>query len=173
MGSVLTMPMTLISRTTLTTTAASVTFNSIPQTYQTLKLVVSARGSTTIDDTLIMRINNDSGSNYSRRAVYGIGSSALSYGQDPSTIGTAGAVVLDSYTASTFSSTDIALPNYSSTTVYKPISVDSVTENNATTAYQYLWAGLWKSNSAITSLVLLPTTGTLSSGSTFSLYGVS
>jgi hypothetical protein len=79
-------------------------------------------------------------------------------------------------TASTFSSHEIYVPNYASTTLTaKSYSVDSVTENNATTAYANLIAGLITTGaSGISSITFTQSgAGNFVQHSTFSLYGVS
>lgn len=170
------MPMTLISRQTLTGTAASVTFSNIPQTFQTLKLVVSSRDdlSASTSQDVYMQFNGDTGANYSFRRVYGTGSSTASDSV------TSAATALraarndnSSATASTFSSNEITIPNYTGN-ANKAVSSDQVDENNATQALQLLVAALWSNTSAIQSIRLQPfTTANFVSGSTFSLYGVS
>lgn len=163
------MPMTLISRQTLTGTAASVTFSSIPQTYKTLKLVISGRTSTSATIEAVRIRPNGSSANGSERYVYGNGSSAVS-GSDAN-VNTA--ATASTATASTFANTEITIPNYAGSS-NKPFSVDVVTENNATEAYQLLRAGLWSNSAAITSLELVPASSSnFVSGSTFSLYGIS
>lgn len=164
------MPMTLISRTTLTTSAASVTFNSIPQTFQTLKLVVSIRG-TTHDGTDTWNYHtislNDSSSSFTQRALYGTDVTGSSNSTNTSTPYNG-----ENGTASTFSNAEIVFPNYSGST-NKPFSIDSVTENNATNAVRMMQAMLWSNNSAISSMKLTPATGSFVANSTFSLYGIS
>jgi len=56
-----------------------------------------------------------------------------------------------SATASTFGNQEVYFPNYAGAT-NKSYSADSAGENNATTAYLTLSAGLWSQTSAITSL---------------------
>ena len=56
-------------------------------------------------------------------------------------------------TANTFSNNSIYIPNYTGSN-NKSVSVDSVYENNATTAGQHLVSGLWASSAAITSVKL-------------------
>lgn len=164
------MPMTLISRTTLTTSAASVTFNSIPQTFQTLKLVVSVRTTDVSGGGCFIRPNLAT-TNFSERLLYGSGSAAAS-----TSTTTQNAIVwmlanTASTTANTFANGEAAFPNYAGST-NKPVSIDSVDENNATAANQYVDAALWSNTSAITALQLLPSGGNFAANSTFSLYGL-
>ena len=156
--------------------AASVTFNSIPQTgYTDLVLKASVRTArANVSSSLSMRFNGDSGSNYSNRLLAGDGSTATSV--------SSGAVTRIQYfyangstaTSNTFSNIEIYIPNYTSSN-YKSISLDSVEENNATRGDDNLTAGLWSSTAAITSIFIdEPFGGTLlQQHSTFSLYGVS
>jgi hypothetical protein len=76
-------------------------------------------------------------------------------------------------TSNTFSSHAIYIPNYRTSTA-KSYSVETVTENNATTAYQYIVAGLWNSTAAITQITLRRSEGlnNLMEFSTASLYGI-
>lgn len=160
------MPMTLISRQTLTGTAASVTFNNIPQTFQTLKLVVSARSDYANSDNGYVKPNT--GTSLSERLLYGGGASATS---GTYSLGLSYVVNGSGATASTFSNGEIVFPNYSGS-VNKAFSSDSVSENNGTTALQMMTANLWSNTSAITMLVCTPPSGNFVSGSTFSLYGI-
>lgn len=169
------MPMTLISRTTLSGTAASVTFNSIPQTYQTLKLVVSARSDlAAVGDNIYLQFNADTGANYSFRRLEGNGATASSSGAASNAkyfIG--GYITGANATASTFGSVEVTIPNYSAST-NKAGSADAANENNATTANMNMNALLWSNTSAISSLVIKLYDGTnFAANSTFSLYGVS
>ena len=167
--------MQLISAQTLTSASASVTFSSIPATFTDLKILMSTRNSTGAVG-LWIRLNGDSAQSYSWKMIYGSGSTAASISQsvgtdydrsffayaDPST-----------YTANTFSNLEMYIPNYLSSNA-KSVSIDSVGENNSTTAYSSLTAGLW-STSAITSITILPegATANLVAGSSFYLYGIS
>jgi hypothetical protein len=50
--------------------------------------------------------------------------------------------------------------------------VDTVSENNATAAFQRIIAGLNNSTAAITSINFFPSSGNFVAGSTISLYGI-
>jgi len=60
--------------------ASSVTFSSIASTFKHLQLRVTYAPWTTTNGDFKMRINSDSGSNYSRHGLYGNGASAVFYG---------------------------------------------------------------------------------------------
>ena len=163
----------LLERTELNASAASVTFANIPQTgYTDLKVVMSIRrDSSTGSGGFQLRFNGDTGSNYSSRTLYGNGASAGSFTSSGTSM-YAGEIGNSTDTASTFSSTEFYIPNYLSGTA-KSLSSDSVTENNATTAYTVLTSGLWTGTAAINSIQILPSgSGSLTQYSTFSLYGL-
>jgi hypothetical protein len=146
--------------------ATSVTFSSIPQTFTDLKVVMSARGS----GSAVSQIQfNGSASNRSNIRLYGNGSVTASYsGSDVFTY-----LNRSSYTASTFDSSEIYIPNYTSSN-FKSISIDNVQETNATALDMQLQAGLWSQTAAITSLGFVPDSGqSFVEFSEFTLYGIS
>lgn len=79
----------------------------------------------------------------------------------------------DGATANTFGNCDIYIPNFASSN-NKSVSVDIVTENNATSAIQGLAAGLWSNTAAITSITLTTQFGTtdIKQYSSATLYGI-
>lgn len=152
---------TPIASITLEAAAASVTFSSIPQTYTDL-VIVSQMKLTTNTRAVIMRFNNDSGSNYSLTRVYGNGSTATS---DRFTIQDG----IDSAFVST-SNWNIMrhnIQNYSNSTTYKT----TLGRWDDSAAYTVLQCGLWRNTNAITSMSLT-VTDTFVAGSTFNLYGI-
>jgi hypothetical protein len=166
---------TLISSQVLGSSAASITFSSIPQTYKDLCLKWSARGdgSSTIIQ-MNVQPNLDTASNYSAIQLRGNGSAASSSTAFSNTSGFwfpyfDGATA----TANTFGNGEAYIPNYTANS-YKQASSFVIQENNITTAYISTTASLWRNNAAITSLVLTPTGvgGNFISGSSFYLYGI-
>lgn len=151
--------------------SASVTFSSIPSTYTDLLVKMSGRGSGTNSNEIRLTFNSTT-SGYSNKTLYGSGSTAGSF-----STGTAyaycGEIAGASVTASTFSNTEIYIPNYASAN-YKSLSVDSVSENNSATNNQlHLVADLWSNTAAITSITLgMDGAFVYSQYSTFYLYGI-
>lgn len=156
--------------------ASSISFSGIPQTgYTDLVVKYTARstapdsgGSTPIDVRLTF---NGSSSGYSERMLYGTGSAAASAATSGSFLNWAGTQTNASQTASTFASSEIYIPNYTSAN-NKSMSIDAVQENNATASAARLVASLWANSAAITSLTLSPDYGNFAQYSTFYLYGV-
>jgi len=158
------MPVTYrpIATQTLGSTASTVTFSSIPSTYTDL-ILISSPISTSNGNQFTMRINSDSGSNYSATYLTGNGTSAASYRRTSATsiipdyLGAIDTTVKTVY--------QINFMNYSNTTTNKTILIRSST-GYAVEAV----VALWRSTSAITSFSLsMPDFAT---GSTFTLYGI-
>jgi hypothetical protein len=165
------MTMTLIETKTLGAAAASIEFTSIPQTFTDLIIVSSLRTDNNPDssDYGIAGLSiNGSTANITSRALVGSGSAASSSSGTAINIVTAGS----SNTASTFGNFALYISNYTSS-VAKSLSLDNVTENNATRAWQVIQAGLWNSSSALTSFGFTASaSGNFVTGSTISLYGI-
>ncbi len=161
------MTMTLVSTVTVGSGgAASIDFTSIPQTGTDLLLQFSLRSSDAAQSVVTFKIN---GSNPSA-GIYlrGTGSAA----QSTNGYTSLGAINLSSTTADTFGNGQVYIPNYTSTD-NKSYSADTVFENNATAAQQYLIAGSQTSSVAITSLALsLPGGTNFAQYSTASLYTI-
>jgi hypothetical protein len=161
---------TLIEAKNLVSTTASITFTSIPQTYTDLLLKVSARSNYANPDNMVISYNSNT-SSYTFRYIQGDGATA--YSGNGSTFGYVGNINGNAATASTFGNSELYIPNYTSAN-YKSASIDSVDENNATSAYAGLTASRWSNTAAITSINLKPQNGTLwQIYSSFYLYGIS
>lgn len=159
-----------IADSTVESPVTSVTFSNIPSGYTDLILKASPRNTST-ENAWKIRLNNDSSGAYSVRLLLGTGAAASSSSASGQSAAFVGRMSMSSDTANTFGSVDIYIPNYTSSN-NKSISSDVVTENNATTAYQSLFASLWSNTSAITTITCLPDANSFTTGSTFTLYGV-
>lgn len=165
----------LIASNTLTSSAASVTFSSIPSTYTDLVLRMSARDtySGTPDAILYLQINSSTNS-YSDTVLFGTGASAGSYRNTaPGNSGTENyGVTGATATANTFGNLEIYIPNYAGST-QKVFSSFGVPETNATTFNfgMATVASLSSVTAAITQLVIKPSINFVT-GSSFWLYGI-
>jgi hypothetical protein len=164
---------TLISSNVLTSSAASVTFSSIPGTYTDLVVRASVRSNRTDpQDSINLTFNGDASSVYSTTRFRGDGAGVTSnrtsgeayalmaFGADGATA-----------TSNTFSNLELYIPSYT-VSQNKPSSIFSVQEDNSTTAYIAATAPLWRNTSAITSIAFVPAIGPFASGSSFYLYGI-
>jgi hypothetical protein len=147
--------------------AADIDFQNIPQTYTDLSLFVSGREETATDWVFKIKFNNVT-TNLSSRRLSGNGATAAS---DSSATEIVPYMNGSDGTASTFGNAVIYIPNYTSSN-NKSVSIDSVSENNGTTAYMQLNAGLWSSSSAIDRITLYTASGDFAQYSTATLYGI-
>jgi hypothetical protein len=148
---------TPLATVTLGSSAASVTFSSIPATYRDLILIFEGTQSSSAD--LTFTLNGDT-SNRTGVVMYGDGSSA---GSGTRTAGEIG------YITSGRSNMIIQVMDYSATDKHKTLLSRSNAPAEAVGAY----ASRWASTAAVTSFAVVATGGrTIGSASTFSLYGV-
>lgn len=173
---------TLISSNVLTSSAASVTFSSIPATYTDLVLRISARAENAGANGLNidLRFNGDTASNYSYVVLRGNSSVANSGAiGNQNYLRLQAAANTDLSTSNTFSNWETYIPSYA-VSQNKPISSYWVQENNSSTASESFiiaQAGLWRNTAAITSIAIANLTESPAknflSGSSFYLYGIS
>ena len=161
---------TLISTVTLSTATSSFDFTAIPSTYTDLVLKISTREtSASITANCYLKFNAST-TGYTDRLLYGTGSATGSL-----TTSTTGIFywynVGDSATASTFSNTEIYIPNYASSN-QKSVSIDCTAENNGTQGYTTFDAGIWTGTAAINQITITPSSGNFKTYSSASLYGI-
>lgn len=150
--------------------AANIEFTSIPGTYTDLHLLFSGRCDSggALGRTIYTTFNNST-SNYTFRLIEGAGSSVSSASGSTREGGIVPGPVA---TSSVFSNISIYVPNYASSN-NKSYSSDSVMENNATSIYNTLVAGLWSDSSAINAIKLVTDNGSnFVQYSTARLYGI-
>lgn len=164
--------MELIETKTLGVAAASIEFTSIPQDGTDLLILASLRSSRANAIEGLLIAFNGSTSNFSAKNLEG---QTTSVGSGNFGVGRAGVLSAANATANTFANQTFYIPNYSGST-NKTYSLDSVSENNATTSFatfQEITGGLWSQTAAITSVRFTPDLGTnLVAGSTISLYKI-
>jgi hypothetical protein len=148
--------------------ASTIDFTSIPSTYTDLLLNFSTRCSQ--NGTFGIRVAyNTSAASFTGIFIQGNGSAASS-GSAAQLVGVSPG---SGYTANTFNSACLYIPNYAGSN-NKSFSADDVTENNATLGYQTMNAGLWSQTAAINAIKLTPdSASTFVQYSTATLYGIS
>lgn len=149
-----------IATNTLTSNTATVTFSSISGSYTDLVVIISGYMTSGAGYGFV-RVNGDTGSNYSRTFIQGDGSSVISSRGSS-----------DNQTYITMYNTNSTnaifnFMNYSNTTTYKTyLSTDGGTEGSV-----IITANLWRSTSAITSISFIAVSNFIS-GTTFNVYGI-
>ena len=156
-----------IATQTLASSAASVTFSSIPQTYTDLVLVMWTKPYSSSEGSIKLNWNSDTGSNYSNTHLTGESAGAVSgRNTNATSIAVSTGNALNNPRQPIYITN---IMNYSNTTTYKT----SLTRTSESSAYVDAWVGLWRSTSAITSITVNITyIFNIGVGSTFTLYGI-
>jgi hypothetical protein len=153
-----------IATQTLGSATNSISFTSIPQTYNDLVLVIQTK-QTSSSNYGVFGFNSDTGSNYSQTAMHGNGSSVFTERGSNTFI----APLFYAYESTTnWLIANINIMNYSNTTTYKTVLYRG---NDATTATQ-AGVGLWRNTTAITSIQYYTGGTSFTAGSNFTLYGI-
>jgi hypothetical protein len=155
-----------IATQTLGTAVTTITFSSIPATYTDLRLVLNVP-TTSVARSVYVRLNSDTGTNYSGTYLQGNGATATSARTTSAAqieFGNATSTTLPSlFTADIFS--------YAGST-FKTLLASAATDRNGTGVTDNR-VQLWRSTSAITTiLLLLSSTGNFDIGTTATLYGI-
>lgn len=154
-----------IATTTLGSAQETITFSSISSSYTDLILVCLASNDTGAVN-LLLRLNSDTGSNYSNTRIFGDGSAAYT---DSSSAKNYMYIGISGSDANNFTSHIINFNNYSNTTTYKTV----VARSGYALAYVDSYIGLWRNTGAISSIDITPGGGRkFRVNSTFTLYGI-
>lgn len=149
-----------ITAYTAPSAVSSYTFTSISGAYTDLVLIVNSIGTGSYWQ---IQLNSDTGSNYSRTRITGDGSTATS-----SNNSSAASIIINDLSTTTPDICILQFLNYSNATTFKTV----LYRNNLSTTSTGAGVGLWRDNDAITSIKVYPDTGNISTGSTFTLYGI-
>ena len=152
----------VISTQILSSAQASITLNSISSAYTDLVLVINGIKSGTGSSDIFWQANGDTANNYSQTSIYGTGSAAAS---DRGSSGPArGGRIGSDQSVSVFN-----FQNYSNSTTYKTC----VSRGNSAGNLVIANAGMWRSTSAITSIVLsVADASNFNTGTVVTLYGI-
>lgn len=171
---------TLISTQTIGAGGAlSIDFNSIPQTYTDIMVVVSGRTNSTTTSSgnfgdILIKFNGST-SGYNERQLYSImnGSSSSSNGGFYTSTAYLGGMNGANTTANCFSTAQLYIPNYTSA-INKSFFSDNMGEQNSTNAFSQIVANSWSNTNAITSISIYPLGGIDAwvQYTTASLYGI-
>jgi hypothetical protein len=159
------MPITYtpIATNTLGTAVATVTFSSISQDYTDLVLVADITNATGAD-SLNLRFNGDTASNYSGTRIQGDSGLAESFRSSNATSMNIG------YSTNVLTTNILSIMNYANTTTFKTVLGRSGAAGSQVAAKVGLWR---KTPEAITSITVITSSGyNFAIGSTFTLYGI-
>jgi len=168
---------TPLATVTLGSSAASVTCSSIPATYRDLILVVTGRSTYTTDagEGLSLRLNSDSGSNYSYVRMGGTGSSAFSDTASSQTRAFVSSMRSSASSNTSPSVSIVQIMDYSATDKHKTILGRGTPDaGDGVTAH----ASRWANTAATTTVGIFPernlqgASSQWAIGTTLNLYGV-
>jgi len=176
-----------IATTTLSTATSTITFSSIPQTYKHLQLRHIARTTNaSTNGNMYVRLNGDTGNNYSwhRFEAYGNGISSTGQSSQPA-FAVGGLMTGANSITNAFGAGILDILDYTDTNKMKTIKTLTGYENNGTGSagndqgYLNLNSALWfKAGSGVTSDAVNSITITINGGgnfaanSQFALYGI-
>jgi hypothetical protein len=151
---------------------SSISFTSIPSTYQHLQIRGIMRSATaSTDDDPLFRFNSDTGANYVRHQIFGSGSTA---GASAATGQTSvqGQGAGDTAPANVFGANVVDILDYANTNKYKTVRTLAGTDQNGY-GFIVLRSGLWLNTAAINSITIITLSGSnFKQYSSFALYGI-
>jgi hypothetical protein len=161
-----------IATTTLSTTTASITFSSISSSYTHLQVRGIAKTSTagTSVENMYIRLNGDTAANYALHYLMGSGAAASAGGAGSDTQ-MVGFNFIPQVGNTPFGTTVIDILDYANTNKYKTTRFLAGADLNGS-GYVSLGSGLWMNTAAVTSITLLPGSGSFVQYSSFALYGI-
>lgn len=147
--------------------SSTITFSSIPSTYQHLQIRAMAQSTTT--NQIDMTFNNDTGNNYAGHQLEGTGSAAAA------AAGTSRAnmfsMVFVPGTSNSPGGSVIDILDYASANKNKTARALRAWDNNSSGNIALI-SGLWMNTNAITTVTLTARGGTIDQFSSFALYGI-
>ena len=156
--------------------SATVSFSGIAGTYKHLQIRAIARTNNTSGDStqdyLRLKVNSDTGANYSYHALYGDGTSATGGNATSQTTAYIQRLSGNGATSGVFGTFILDLLDYQNTNKYKTVRILGGVDNNGSGRI-YLTSDLWMNTSAITQLDISAGDGsTIQQYSSFALYGI-
>ena len=153
--------------------SASISFTSIPSTYKHLQVraIMRNTAATSGAGSIGIRLNSDSGTNYTWHYLQGDGASATAGAATGYTYSYMGLDVRGGSTASIFSTMVLDILDYTNTNKNKTLRSLGGYDANGSGQVQLL-SSLWLSTSAITQIDVYPSSSNFAQYSSFALYGV-
>lgn len=152
---------------------SSITFSSIPSTYQHLQVRMIARSNRdSTGEYLKVVFNSDTSSIYTTHQLWGDGTSASAFANTGQAFTNLNRFTGSPAAANVFGAGCMDILDYANTNKYKTIRELGGYDDNSSGEI-YLCSGLWQSTSVINSITISPGGGTtLQQYSSFALYGI-
>jgi hypothetical protein len=166
----------LLSTTTITGSAAIFDVSSISGAHNDLLLVLIGRAAySAVTDSVMLRFNNDSGSNYGTQQINAAGSPPSGFEQSSDNKISPGSVPASSAAAGWFGLIEMLIPGYASTTWNKTVTFNGSYAAGLASGYKQVTVGIgaWNNTAAITRVQLLinDSPNTFVVGSQLRIYG--
>ena len=162
-----------IATVTSSGSSNSLSFTSIPSTYQHLQIRAITRDTgASYGYNVYMRFNSDSGSNYTYHGLEGNGSAASAFGssaattQFPFAVSSGGANA-----AGTFAPIVCDILDYANSNKYKVHRTLNGYDDNGS-GYIEFRSGVWLNTAAVSTITLLSTGSNFANNTQFALYGL-
>lgn len=149
---------------------ASITFSSIPSTYQHLQLRAISKNASS-SNFAAMRFNSDSGSNYSAHYLDGDGASVTAGGSSNYDRSYFGYTSTSSQT-NIFGASIVDILDYKDTNKFKTVRILTGVDINGAGGYVELSSSSWRSTSAITDINIFFSSTNFAQYSQIALYGI-
>jgi hypothetical protein len=162
-----------LSTVTLSTTTASIEFAGIPTGYKHLQIrAISRDNRASTANSVLIRVNGDTGSNYAFHRLIGDGSAASASSAASQTETYAYIQPCANSTANIFGAGIIDILDYSNTSKTKVFRTLGSNDQNGS-GFISLYSGLWNNTSAINTIRLYPdNAASFVANTQFTLYGV-
>lgn len=164
--------MDVINSVKIKSATSSVTFGSIPQTYTHLQIRGVLKSSGAGNEDLMVRLNGDTASNYTRHALFSSGSTPVSQVDTSQTA----ARIADNFVIVNSSSniygafiTDIF--DYTNTNKSKTLKTLYAADRNGAGGVGF-HTNLWMNSQAINSILIYPAGSNFAENSSITLYGI-
>lgn len=150
--------------------SSSISFTSIPSTYQHLQVRYFSRNAA-VTDTVLARFNSDSGSNYAWHSLRGNGASASAAASSSQSAMEMPFASYSGTTSNVFGGYVLDVLDYANTSKNKTLRILGGADLNGSGSI-FFNSGLWMSTSAISTITIYPSTGNFDQYSSFALYGI-
>lgn len=152
--------------------SSTVTFNSIPSTYTHLQIRAISKDSRSNANTAFsIRLNSDSGANYSSHDLTGDGGGSVVSTASPGTTSIGIGNSSGGSNANIFGAQIVDILDYANTNKFKTVRTLGGHDQNGS-GYLGLFSGNWRSTSAVTSITIIPLVANIQQYSSFALYGI-
>lgn len=162
-----------IATATGTGSSGTITFSSIPGTYQHLQIRAIGRTSSAgTDNDIYLQFNGITTTTYDRHFLRGNGTAASAGGAATVDKIAVGSFAGGGAAANIIGAMIIDIHDYASTTKNKTVRAITGEDQNSVDGNIYLYSGLWRNTSAVTSITLTIPSFNFTTASTFALYGI-